>query len=289
LLPIEHECFDYLMRVHLEGFLATPAYRQLVRSGRHSVLMLFYQLKTSDETSHDRPEVQAGTLAVQEVDPGENAAGTDARAAQLEPAVSRPLGLQLPRLSFGKRRRISDPRRQDTPSNTLTGPVVHLAPAQEEEELSEEDEVLPDDDQVTFPASPQSSLDITSVGSHSHTVSPVGSPLSPDAPLSPTAFSPPGASSTPPGMQRGVSSLDSEELTAWLARGGRRSSTVSSSTGSSSAPISSQAVQDLIPAVNHADMRELKNFIRYTQVTYINLCLCDVAAAAAAAAACVLV
>jgi hypothetical protein len=258
LLPIEQECFDYLMRVHLEGFLATPAYRQLVRNGRRSVLMLFYQLKTS----HEHP-MQADAAAPTAQPAEADVVGDKVDAPPAEPAISRPHTLQLPRLSFGKRRRISDPRRQDTPLNTLTGPMVHLAPAQEEgEDLS--DEEPQEDDQVVSPASPQSSLDISSVGSP--VLSPVGYPVSPvgspgalqDTP----ALSPPCQSATPPGLQRGVSSLDSEELTAWLARGGRRSSTVSSSTGSSAVPITSQAVQDLIPAVNHADMRELKNFIR---------------------------
>jgi hypothetical protein len=41
-----------MARVHLDGFLATPAYRQLVRTGRNTVLLLFYSTKntTLDDT-----------------------------------------------------------------------------------------------------------------------------------------------------------------------------------------------------------------------------------------------
>ncbi len=38
---MEHETFDCLFRDHLGGFLATQEYRQLVRSGRRSMLVLF--------------------------------------------------------------------------------------------------------------------------------------------------------------------------------------------------------------------------------------------------------
>jgi hypothetical protein len=48
LLPIEHELFDYMARVHLGGFLATPAYRELVRTGRNTVLLLFYATKNTN-------------------------------------------------------------------------------------------------------------------------------------------------------------------------------------------------------------------------------------------------
>ena len=43
--PIEQDTFECLIREHLDRFLNTPEYRQLVRSGRHSILILANSLK----------------------------------------------------------------------------------------------------------------------------------------------------------------------------------------------------------------------------------------------------
>lgn len=199
MLPVEHECFEYMMRVHLEGFLATPEYRQLVRSGRRTVLLMYYQLKTGD----DRRGCGGGAAVY---------LGTSAVTAALDASLT-----SVPVESF-----------PETNSPSFDALNIH-------------------------------------VGESNQEIAPNMQPMSPQLHPPFSAASPVARSNhQPQGGKHGVNTMDSVELTAWLARGGRHSgSTYTASSGSTQLGPGSPVTSELFPPVSHADMRELKNFIRY--------------------------
>jgi hypothetical protein len=257
LLPIEHACFEYLIRAHLESFLATPEYRQLVRSGRRTVLLLFYQLKVNQEHCAHHPAVQGADSDV--IVHGANVTAPNDTMAP--PSLLRSTSaavFQGLRPATGAMGRRSSSRA----GSTLRSPSTSYLPA-----AAEESGDSCDNEQDCSAADPSTGAD----GPPLYTADPLSPASSLASPLGSGACSPItllAAAPTPhPSESRGrrLDSLNSEELTAWLARGGRWSSTLSSSTGASTfaGAGANAALADLFAPVNHADMRELKNFIRY--------------------------
>lgn len=170
-----------MIRVHLEGFLATPEYRQLVRLGRRTVLLLYYHLKVGRDQPCSDDATALGTT-------GAVGVSTVAKASL---------------------------------ATLLDG--------------------MSDSGAFSPHRSPSTQL------------SPTWSPTSPQ-PLDHVCAN--GAAN------KHISTMDSVEITAWLARGGRRSSTITASTGSTPLGACSPQISELFSPVNHTDMRELKNFIR---------------------------
>jgi hypothetical protein len=253
LLPIEHACFEYLVRAHLEAFLATPEYRQLVRSGRRTVLLLFYQLKVNQEHCAHHPAVQGADSDVI-VHGASVLAPSDTMAA---PALLRSTsaavfkGLRPATGAMGR-------RSSSRAGSTLRSPSTSYLPAAVKESDGSSDNEQ-DNDAAESPAGAVGAADDSTL---LYTAGPLSPASSVAFPLGSGTLSP----TTQPSETRDhrLDSLNSEELTAWLARGGRWSSTLSSSTGASTfAGVgASAALADLFAPVNHADMRELKNFIR---------------------------
>lgn len=234
LLPVEHECFEYLMRVHLEGFLATPEYRQLVRSGRRTVLLMYYNLKTGKEQ-------RCGAVAPASAEHAEPAEPAEMTVVNSMSVVTHNGTPDSP--AHGTGNDVSG-KASGTVSTVETHHLfsgrVHVqsAAALEIHEIDEGD------------ALHELENDACAAGLSSQ-------PQSPQQPSPPHRCSSPQAY---PG--KNVNALDSAELTAWLARGGRRNSTYTASSGSTQLGPCSLAASELFSPVNHADMRELKNFIR---------------------------
>jgi hypothetical protein len=252
LLPIEHACFEYLVRAHLEAFLATPEYRQLVRSGRRTVLLLFYQLKVNQEHCAHHSAVQGADSDVIAHGASVTAPGDTVAPPSLLRSASAALfqGLRPATGAMGR-------RSSSRAGSALRSPSASYLPAAVKEGDGCDNEQ--DNDAAESPAG--------AVGAVANsTLLDTAGPLSPPS----CVASPLGSGTLSPTTQpsetrdRRLDSLNSEELTAWLARGGRWSSTLSSSTGASTfAGVGANpSLVDLFAPVNHADMRELKNFIR---------------------------
>jgi hypothetical protein len=261
LLPIEHACFEYLVRAHLEAFLATPEYRQLVRSGRRTVLLLFYQLKVNQEHCSHHPAVQGADSDVIAHGASVTTPSDSVAAPSLLRSTSAAVFKSLRPVTGAMGRRSSS-----RAGSTLRSPSASYLPAAVKEGDGCDNEQ--DNDAAESPAgavgaAADSTLLYTAdpLSPASSFASPLGSdPCSPITLLTAAPTLHPSES-----RDRRLDSLNSEELTAWLARGGRWSSTLSSSTGASTfAGVGmNAALADLFAPVNHADMRELKNFIRY--------------------------
>lgn len=211
LLPVEHECFEYMIRMHLEGFLATPEYRQLVRMGRRTVLLLYYHLKMG----RDQPC-------------GDTASANGANGGS--EALSGVTGVK---------------------ESPMHGAGVRLLP---DTGASDSNVGAGSDDTMCLMDRQSDSGAFSPHRSPSTQLSPTWSPTSPQQPDIVT---------TNGTANKHISTMDSVEITAWLTKGGRRSSTITASTGSTPLGACSPQISELFSPVNHTDMRELKNFIRY--------------------------
>ena len=248
LLPIEHECFDYLQRTHLDAFLAHPAYRQLVRSGRRTVLLLFYQMRVQQE--HNKNKKEENRRNKQDWNDNiEEEGGSDSDGEKEEgwndkKIVEKELNNEITPLHS-----------TSSPLHTTSLPLHHST--------------------TNTPLLLNNSERVKSTTTNMKETVPVIQSEEPILNLPDMLSTSPMIKNKRKNIPR-LSTMNSEELSLWLAHGGRRSSNISvcsyNSTTSSSNIMHSPiplSMTELFPVVNNNEMKELKTFIRYVHICIV--------------------